>query len=352
MNRVIIFSFLFLFLIPFTIGELAGDTTPYLSPVDMVLLSDGEAVVGVPEPIYLAAIGTEEGGLSGSVVADAIISWNPDMADYTGFESENEYFYQDTMVFGYPSPNDNTNDGLFYLLTWSPLGDHHLIYYDEYFIYATLWFTPKETGQLDINFIPELTLEGSNNNVIVWETVVAEFTPMIISENLIGTSLNVIEPFGTIHFEPNFDNTEWKVYGSHEAIACCYEFYLPPDIADKIIGYEVVAPLDLFQDMSYRVMDVPNHPELPINGYGQAIGSYPLGEMQESFDGLLGTLYASEPIDLRIEDYDETDMYPGIFWFDGSIPNYPRETTYWIDEYQPPNNNFRLIVNAIRQVFF
>jgi hypothetical protein len=88
--------------------------------------------------------------------------------------------------------------------------------------------------------------------------------------------------------------------------------------------------------MSYRVI---THPNSSFIGCGQAIGGYGLGEMQDSFDGLLGYLYFSEPTDLTLGDCDPDDQYQGIYWWDGIIPNYPRITNSWVEYYTP--NNFQ-----------
>jgi hypothetical protein len=139
--------------------------------------------------------------------------------------------------------------------------------------------------------------------------------------------------YSKLWFEPNVDKTVWNVYGSHESIACCYEFYVAPEEAWKVIEFDQIPPYDFFEgwNMTWRVYDNPNHTSY---GYGVGFGSAQLGGMLESYNGLLGTIYTSEPMEMTIQATPDS-QYPAAFWFDGEVPNWRMPTQWWVEEYDP-----------------
>ena len=132
----------------------------------------------------------------------------------------------------------------------------------------------------------------------------------------------------------------------HTTRVCCYEVYVDEESAGDY-GYVGWEPMDFFEgeDMSYRILDVPpDHPWYDCNGQGQAIGSYPLGEMHDAYTGPLGKFDGTGPLILESRqdclDFIEEQVYvwsglePAIlvpleYWFtcpgdwngDGTVSN-------------------------------
>jgi hypothetical protein len=107
------------------------------------------------------------------------------------------------------------------------------------------------------------------------------------------------------------------------SVACCYQFTLPPRQAEHVIDYVNVGPFEWWngQGLSWIVN---------AEGWGTASGSYPLGQMQDTFEGPMGIISFDEPTVLRPEPHPSHPTSPAAFWFDGVVPAMPMPGAWWV----------------------
>ena len=129
---------------------------------------------------------------------------------------------------------------------------------------------------------------------------------------------------GDVWFTPRPNGDQWWCQGAHTSIACCYQFTLPPEQAEHV---ESFINCGLFawwngEGLSWKV--IPDGHPSECDGWGFATGSYPLGEMEETYDGPMGLLTFDEPTALEPAHAPcQQPWVPPAFWFDGEIPATP-----------------------------
>jgi len=111
-----------------------------------------------------------------------------------------------------------------------------------------------------------------------------------------------------IWFVPAGDT--YLMHLSHTTTVCCGEAYVDPGSAD-LWDFEGLPPMDFFNGMDYRIMN---------DGSGQAIWSYPLGQMFDAYDGPVGRWTGTPPLDF---------IDPSPFVWSGITPNTPVDTEWW-----------------------
>jgi hypothetical protein len=129
---------------------------------------------------------------------------------------------------------------------------------------------------------------------------------------------------GDVWFTPRPDGDQYWVQGQHTSIACCYEFHVSPEQAEHVVSYDNCGPFDWWdgEGLSWIIY-------APCDDEGIASGSYPLGEMEDDYDGPMGLLSFDEATDFEPVQHC-TGNNPAAFWFSGSTPALPMDGSHWI----------------------
>ena len=122
----------------------------------------------------------------------------------------------------------------------------------------------------------------------------------------------------TVWLVPTSDYTTYRVHARNDGLVCCGELYVRPEDAERW-DFVNLPPFDLFSGMEYRIIDKPGYPDWPWNGWGQAIWSFPLGDMWAPFNEIVGEFHGEGALFFSVPDgIDEQ----AIFVWSGVIPNW------------------------------